>query len=288
VLGVSNVSFGLPQRQVLNSAFLALAREAGLDMAILNPHENWEIRDPAATAVLLGKDPGAKNYVQTHAPVPKKAESVTGKAASPEENLYQAVVEGNREEIERTVDAVLAAGKDPLAVGNDILLRALNEVGDRFNKKEYFLPQVIRSAEAAQAAFAKIKPLLAKDKGFGGKTVVLATVKGDVHDIGKNIVAAVLESHGWNVVDLGKNVDAKDIVEAARKNNAPLIGVSALMTTTMLEMEKVVRERDRAGSTAKIMVGGAPVTKRFADEIKADGYAKDAVEAAKTAKDLTK
>ena len=166
------------------------------------------------------------------------------------------------------------------------MLRALNEVGEKFKKKEYFLPQVILAAEAAQAAFAELKPLLIKDTAFRSGKIVLATVKGDVHDIGKNIVAAVLESHGWEVVDLGKNVEAEDIVKSAEKEKAPVIGLSALMTTTMLEMEKVVQIKNARKSAVKIIVGGAPVTRKFAAEIGADGYAKDAVEAAEIAKKL--
>jgi len=156
-------------------------------------------------------------------------------------------------------------------------------VGSKFNSKEFFLPQVIRAAEAAQTAFTHIKPLLKKEGSFAAGKIVLATVKGDVHDIGKNIVAAVLESHGWEVVDLGKNIEANDIVAAAQKEKAPVIGLSALMTTTMLEMEKVVQARNELKLSTKILVGGAPVTERFAKEIGADAYAKDAVEAAQKA-----
>ena len=176
----------------------------------------------------------------------------------------------------------------PLAAANDIILKGLNSVGEKFAKKEYFLPQVILSAEAAQLAFGIIKPLLKSGGGFSSGKMVLATVKGDVHDIGKNIVAAVLESHGWEIIDLGKNVEAKEIVEKARTENAGLIGLSALMTTTMLEMEEVVKARNASGIKTKVIVGGAPVTEKFAKEIGADGYAKDAVEAAKLAKHIIK
>ncbi|MHB9155007.1 MAG: homocysteine S-methyltransferase family protein [Endomicrobiales bacterium] len=288
VLGISNISFGLPERQALNSSFLKLARQAGLDLAILNPFEDWSIDDKSARELLLGKDPGGKKYIARHAGAPKKTEP-RGRAAKPADaRLFDAVVEGNREEVGRDVEEVLGSGRTPLSVANDILLKALNEVGERFNRKEFFLPQVIRAAEAAQGAFAKIKPLLKKEGAAANAKIVLATVKGDVHDIGKNIVAAVLESHGWEVVDLGKNVGADAIVEAAKKEKAPLIGLSALMTTTMLEMEKVVRAREAAGIPARIIIGGAPVTERFAREIGADGYAKDAVEAARLARALTK
>jgi 5-methyltetrahydrofolate--homocysteine methyltransferase len=288
VLGVSNVSFGLPARQVLNSTFLKLARAAGLDMAICNPHEDWSIDDELARDVLLGKDKDAKAYIAKYGSVPKKAAAARETAhRTAEERLRTAVVDGNREEIDAIVQEVLAGGRGPLEVANDILLVALNEVGEKFNKKEFFLPQVIRAAEAAQIAFARIKPLLKKEAGFTTGKIVLATVKGDVHDIGKNIVAAVLESHGWEVIDLGKNIDSETIVAAAQKEGCTLIGLSALMTTTMLEMEKVVQERNRKGLKIKILIGGAPVTSRFANEIGADGYAKDAVAAAQLARELT-
>lgn len=286
ILGVSNVSFGLPNRQILNSTFLKLAREAGLDLGIVNPHENWSIDDSAAKELLLNNDPKAGKYIAKHGNVVKKAAQANAEVLSPEKQLHLAVIEGNREEITKITEAVLETGKSPLAIANDIILNALNEVGVKFKNKEYFLPQVILSAEAAQTAFARLKALLKKDASFKAGKVILATVKGDVHDIGKNIVAAVLESHGWEVIDLGKNVEAEMIVAAAEKENAQLIGLSALMTTTMLEMEKVIQIRNEKKLKIKVIVGGAPVTEKFAKEIGADGYAKDAVEAAEVAKRL--
>ncbi len=288
VLGVSNVSFGLPVRQVLNSTFLKLCETAGLDMAILNPHEDWKISDELAKNLLEGNDPNGAAYIAKYSGAPKKAPAPAGREVSPQEKLYEAIVEGNREETPALVKQVLSLGMPPLAAANDIILKGLNSVGEKFAKKEYFLPQVILSAEAAQLAFGIIKPLLKSGGGFSSGKMVLATVKGDVHDIGKNIVAAVLESHGWEIIDLGKNVEAKEIVEKARTENAGLIGLSALMTTTMLEMEEVVKARNASGIKTKVIVGGAPVTEKFAKEIGADGYAKDAVEAAKLAKHIIK
>jgi 5-methyltetrahydrofolate--homocysteine methyltransferase len=287
VLGVSNISFGLPNRQILNSTFLKMAVAAGLDMAILNPHLDWSIDDPFARALLEGKDLRAEKYIASHGVVTKKAEAAVTQGLPPEQRLYAAVVDGNREEIAGIVRETLAAGKAPLDIANNILLQALNDVGVKFNTREYFLPQVIRSAEAAQAAFAEIKPLLKKDTSFAAGKIVMATVKGDVHDIGKNIVCAVLESHGWDVIDLGKNIDAETIVEAARREQVRVVGLSALMTTTMLEMEKVIHLRNAAKLPFKVMIGGAPVTQKFAQEIGADGYARDAVEAAQVVKRLT-
>jgi 5-methyltetrahydrofolate--homocysteine methyltransferase len=288
VLGVSNVSFGMPDRQALNSTFLKLAREAGLDLGILNPHENWSLDDKEARALLLNKDPNGANYIKKHGNVPKKAAPAKNEDIPADKKLYYDVLEGNKESVRSSVRKTLELGKAPLEIANKILLGALSEVGGRFKNKEYFLPQVILAAEAAQAAFAELKPLLKKDSSFKAGRVVLATVKGDVHDIGKNIVAAVLESHGWEVTDLGKNVEAEDIVKAAEKEKAQLIGLSALMTTTMLEMEKVIQIRNAGKLPFKIIIGGAPVTEKFAREIGADGYAKDAVEAAEIAKKLVK
>ncbi|MFH1369002.1 MAG: homocysteine S-methyltransferase family protein [Elusimicrobiota bacterium] len=283
ILGVSNVSFGLPNRQVLNSTFLKLAREAGLDLAILNPHEDWSADDKEARNLLVGGDPKGEKYIAKHGNAVKK-QPAAQKDMPAGEKLYNAVLEGAREDVPSLIKQVLASGKKPLEIANDILLGALNEVGSKFKTKEYFLPQVILAAEAAQAAFAEIKPLLKRDAAFKSGKIVLATVKGDVHDIGKNIVAAVLESHGWEVIDLGKNVDAEKIVETAVSKNSGLIGLSALMTTTMLEMENVVRIRNEKKLPVKILVGGAPVTDKFSKEIGADGYARDAVEAAEIAK----
>ncbi len=287
ILGVSNISFGMPARQLLNATFLNMALKAGLDFAILNPHEDWSIFDEKAADVLLDKDPNGGSYIAAYGGAPKKtAASAAAQTLTPEQSLRQAVVEGNREEIAGFVRALIAAGKEPLVIANDILLAALNEVGKKFNDKEYFLPQVILAAEAAQTAFGVIKPLLASVGGFSAGKVILATVKGDVHDIGKNIVAAVLESHGFEVLDLGKNIAAEDIVKIAIKNNVPVVGLSALMTTTMLEMEEVVKQRTAQGGTFKIVLGGAPVTEKFTKEIGADSYARDAVEAAPLVKRL--
>jgi 5-methyltetrahydrofolate--homocysteine methyltransferase len=285
-LGVSNISFGMPNRQAINSTFLKLAKAAGLRTGILNPHENWKLDDKFAKDLLLAKDPGGEKYIQKYGSFKKAVKPADNIIIPADKKLYTAVLEGNREEIDKTLKEVLDLGFSPLDIANSIILKALNDVGERFNRKEYFLPQVIRCAEAAQHAFATVKPLLKKDKGFTSNKIILATVKGDVHDIGKNIVAAVFESHGWEVIDMGKNIEAKDIVERAKKDNSCLIGLSALMTTTMLEMENVIKLSKNAGITSKIIIGGAPVTAKFAKDIGADAYAKDAVQAVEAAKNL--
>lgn len=279
VLGVSNVSFGLPNRQALNSTFLKMAREAGLDMGILNPAEDWSIDDGASRELLMGNDPQAQRYIATHGAVVRKA-PVSIEKLSIDKQVSAAIIEGSREEIAGLVSTLVAAGWEPLSISNKLVLPALNEVGKKFSTKEFFLPQVMRSAETAQAAFGVLRPLLKKQSDWVAGKIVLATVKGDVHDIGKNIVGAVLESHGWDVIDLGKNIDASQIIVRARQENADIVGLSALMTTTMPEMEAVVLARTEAGLDVKILIGGAPVTDVYAREIGADGYAPDAVTAA--------
>ncbi|MCB4792227.1 MAG: homocysteine S-methyltransferase family protein [Elusimicrobia bacterium] len=286
VLGVSNISFGMPNRQVINSTFLKLAKASGLNMGILNPNENWRINDSSAKNLLLAKDSGTERYIKKHGSFKKAIEAVQTLDMPSDKKLYTAILEGNREEITGILQEVIDKGFSPLHIANLIILKALNDVGEKFNNKEYFLPQVIRCAEAAQLAFSKVKPMLIKDTSFVTNKIVLATVKGDVHDIGKNIVSVVFESHGWEVVDLGKNVEAKAIVETAKKLNSHLIGLSALMTTTMLEMENVIKLKNTLQLNSKVIIGGAPVTKKFAQDIGADAYAKDAVEAVEVAKNL--
>ena len=261
LLGVSNISFGLPARQILNSTFFKMAQEAGLDIAICNPGLDWTIDDEYARNLLNNKDANAKEYVKKYSAFQKQQVKIVD-----------------------FTDELLKQNVTPLTISNDLILKALNIVGEKFNSKEYFLPQVIMSAETAQKAFAYLKPKLKKEKNSVAGKVVMATVKGDVHDIGKNIVCAVLESFGFEVYDLGKNVDEQTIIDKAMEYNADIIGLSALMTTTMTEMEKVIKLKQKMNLKTKIIVGGAPVTKSFADSINADGYAQDAINCAKIAK----
>ncbi len=287
ILGISNISFGLPSRQTINSTFLKMAVEAGLDMAICNPNADWTIDDEYARNLLTGKDENAKKYIEKYSGVAKKP-IAENKILSPKEKFFNSIINGDKDYIKPLIEEILKEGVEPLTISNELILKALNIVGEKFNSKEYFLPQVIMSAEASQLAFSYIKPLLKKEKQSVAGKVVMATVQGDVHDIGKNIVCAVLESFGFEVVDLGKNVDKETIVAKAKEIGADIIGLSALMTTTMVEMENVINLKKALNINAKIMVGGAPVTKTFADSIGADGYAKDAIDAAKLAKELIK
>jgi 5-methyltetrahydrofolate--homocysteine methyltransferase len=197
------------------------------------------------------------------------------------------VLYGNRDLILDLLEEALQAGWQAITLNEKILIPALQEVGRRYESKEFFLPQVILAAETMQDAFGRLQELFpAEDKNRRGK-IILATVKGDVHDIGKNIVSVVLQNYGWEVVDLGKNVEARLIVEKARELRPDFVGLSALMTTTMLEMKTVIHELKGAGIPVKIIVGGAVLTSSFAAEIGADGYGKDAMEAVRIA-DLLK
>lgn len=285
VLGISNVSFGLPSRQIINSTFLKMAIQAGLDLAICNPSVDWTIDDEYAKNLLSGKDINAKEYIAKYASVAKKTVAEETKLSS-QERLFNSIINGDKDYIKNLVEELLKEGVEPLTISNEYILKALNVVGDKFASKEYFLPQVIMSAEASQLAFSYIKPLLKKDnKKVAGK-IVMATVFGDVHDIGKNIVCAVLESFGFEVFDLGKNVSRDMIIEKAKEEKADIIGLSALMTTTMIEMEKIINLKKDLNMDVKIMVGGAPLTQEFANSIGADGYSTDAIGAAKLATNL--
>ncbi len=286
VLGLSNVSFGMPERDRLNSAFLTMAQAAGLTMAIANPSSDVLADARRAGDVLLGRDRDAAAYI-AHAtqtapsvePVPPAADP-----GSPEERVREAILDGNREEIVARVDAALAAGIPADRLVDDCLIPAIVEVGDRYDKKTYFLPQLIAAAEAMKAALARLEPLLRREgtaRAHRG-TVLMATVAGDIHDIGKNIVVLMLRNHGFDIVDLGKDVTAEAIVAAAQEHRPEVIGLSALMTTTMVRMKDVIARAADAGLAAKFMVGGAVVTAGFAASIGAS-YARDGVEAVRVA-----
>ncbi len=283
LLGLSNVSFGLPRRDLVNRTFLAMAMEAGLDGAILNPLDRNLVETASAGNVLLQRDPQFSTYIRLFGGKPSPARKGTPpsgeeKEASLDEALERAVIEGDREKIQDLVRRAVDSGMAPMDINSRILVPAMEEVGRRFNDKIFFLPQVILAAETMQKAFQVLKPLLPKKEGASKGKVILATVKGDVHDIGKNILAAVLENHGFEVIDLGKNVDRDTILSRAFKEEAHLVALSALMTTTMVEMKRVIAEARKRGLPARFLVGGAVVTRAFAEEIGADGYGRDAME----------
>jgi len=295
-LGVSNISFGLPNRKLINSSFLSMAVGAGLDGAIINPNDAQMMDAFLAASVLANRDKLAANYI---AKMRERDAAKTGSAAGKapvetrsldvKDRLFNAILYGERDGIKDLVVEGMASGLAPFDINMKILVPALEEVGRRFDRKEYFLPQLILAADTMRVAFETLKMQMKEGEGekSAGK-VIIATVEGDVHDIGKNIVIAVLENYGFTIIDLGKNVPCKDIVASAKKHKADIVGLSALMTTTMTEMEKVTAALREEGLPAKTVVGGAVITPGYAKKIGADGYAKDAVDAVKVIRELLK
>lgn len=291
VLGLSNISFGLPARELVNSAFFAMCLGAGLAAAIANPNVARLMETLGAGEVLLGRDPQAGRFISRYAgwkPSQGGGAVVAAAAAADdgESRLRQAVVRGRKEEVLTLIEAALAEGQDAATLLSDELIPGIMSVGERYERKEFFLPQLLAAAEAMRAGFTRLEPLLTETAGAAKARIVMATVEGDIHDIGKNIVCLMLKNHGFEVIDLGKDVPAERIVDAAVEHGASVIGLSALMTTTMVRMEDTVRLARERGLTARIMVGGAVVTEAFAKSIGADAYAADAVDAVRQAKAL--
>lgn len=289
-IGLSNISFGLPARPLLNTVFLAMSRGAGLNSCIANPDapRMREIFD--SINVLEGHDKDALNFIENYARWKSGgdgAKLAMGQAKVL--NLYDAALRGDREALPEKLEAELADGADPFKIVNEILIPAITEAGARYERREYFLPQLIRSAETVQLAFKRLRPLLEAERGPEKRpVVVMATVEGDIHDIGKNIVSLLLSNHGFEVIDAGKDVPAAEIVERAEKSGAVIIGLSALMTTTMTRMEDTIKLLKERNSPIKVMVGGAAVTRAFAESIGADAYCEDAVSSVKAAKAFLK
>ena len=276
ILGVSNVSHGLPGRSALNAAFLSAALTAGLNLAIINSADRRMMEAAAACKVLSGQDQGATDYIAANAKVtPAEA------AAKPASTLSELILSGKKSEVPAAAEALMEK-LSPLEVIQGHIVTALDEVGRRYEAGHIFLPQLMASAEAVKEAFTVINRYLPEGAGEKG-TIVLATVKGDVHDIGKNIVRMLLENYGYRTVDLGRDVAPETVVEAIIRENAPLVGLSSLMTTTAQNIAVTIQAIRAAGLQVKIMVGGAVVTQRFADQIGADFYAKDAAESARYA-----
>lgn len=287
-LGLSNISFGLPARDLINASFLAMACGCGLTSCIANP-QNERIQETLAGINLLrNHDSHAERFIAEYADWKAQGrERAEKKTSSQALNLYDCVLLGKKEACEGLLEKALGEGKDPFLLVQDVLIPAITEVGAKYERKEYFLPQLIRSAETMQFAFAHLKPLLEKSKGTEKRPcIVMATVEGDIHDIGKNIVSLLLSNHGFEVIDAGKDVAAKDIVRLAVEHDARLIGLSALMTTTMVRMEDTIELVRKDHLPIKVVVGGAAVTQSFADTIGADAYCRDAVAAVQCCKAL--
>ncbi len=291
ICGLSNISFGLPERAFINSAFLTLAIGEGLTMAIANPNQTLLTNAALATDLLLNKEGADINYIEgvTKADISEQTDKKKEVQATIEDRnpLFLAVVKGKSGQIVNLTKEEVEKGTAPNTIINEYLIPAINHVGELFEKGTYFLPQLIASAEAMEKAIDYLEPMLAKERGDKKlDTIVMATVKGDIHDIGKNLVVLMLKNYGYDVIDLGKDVECQEILDVAKEKNASIIGLSALMTTTMTEMKNVVDLAKQQGVQAKIIIGGAVVTQNYADEIGADGYSKDAREAVKLVNSL--
>ncbi|WP_167955961.1 homocysteine S-methyltransferase family protein [Anaerosporobacter faecicola] len=341
IVGLSNISFGLPERQFVNSTFLALAIHEGLTMAIANPSQDLLVNTAFATDLLCNKEEADLRYItrvtsrpmtitstaqagankvggsqtaQTDQTKDQIANGSTSSVSSPMMNsvssglingtdtntgnkdkqadaptsiIYTDVIKGNRKGIIDHVKEMVTQGEKPASIVDQMLIPAINEVGRLFDKQIYFLPQLIGSAETMKMAIDYLEPLLQSEKSSQKLgTIVIATVQGDIHDIGKNLVALMLKNYGFEVIDLGKDVPCEKIIETAKEKDADIIALSALMTTTMLEMKKVVQANKKAGLRAKVIIGGAVITQSYADEIHADGYSTDAQDAVRVVKRL--
>ena len=301
ILGVSNISFGLPCRTYLNTTFLTMAMYAGLDLAIMNPSSEEMMAAVYAYNVLTNRDPQSTKYIERYAnrvpastALAKAAQtaavaqsSETAEVSGPYAPLMKAVEKGLKGEAAAQTRALLEE-KEPLELVDDALIPALDIVGNKYEKGTLFLPQLLQAASAAQSAFEEIKTAIAK-KGEGSASkgrIVIATVKGDVHDIGKNIVKVILENYGFEVIDLGRDVPVETVVETVREKDVHLVGLSALMTTTLKSMEETIAALHAAKLDCKIMVGGAVLTPEYAEKIGADWYAKDAKRSADIAKEF--
>lgn len=284
IIGLSNVSFGLPERKIINSAFFAMAASYGLDTAIINPCDEDMMDIYRASMVLINKDKGSKWYLERYgvnkADVKKKI-AIDENTKTLNEILYNDILEGKKTGVENVVENIMINGIEPLKIVDEIIIPALKEVGERYDKGIYFLPQLLSSAEVVQGAFKLIKEKLPKGSSSKGK-IILATVEGDVHDIGKNIVKVLLENYGFEVIDLGKDVKGETILEKIRQFNVKLVGLSALMTTTLFNMEKIIKLL-KSNSDVTIMAGGAVLSEEYAYKIGADYYGKTAQDAVKIA-----
>lgn len=295
VCGLSNISFGLPERINVNTAFLTMAIQSGLTMAICNPNQEQIINAALSADILMNKKNADIKYIEHMNTVKEARESSSGgeprvmekEEITPLDAVKNGVLKGNREHILKLTRNALDTGNDASDILNSALIPAINEVGDYFDKGTYFLPQLIASAETMQKSIEMLEPLLAAGgTDDNAPCIVIATVEGDIHDIGKNLVSLMLKNYGFRIIDLGKNISKEEIVGTAMDNNAEIICLSALMTTTMKVMKDVIDYAKEQGCKSKFMIGGAVITDDYRTEIGADGYAADAAGAVKVAKSL--
>jgi 5-methyltetrahydrofolate--homocysteine methyltransferase len=311
VVGLSNISFGLPERVNINTAFLTMAIQSGLTMAIADPLNRQLMKSTYASDVLADKEGSDIRYIEAmncmaeeatvetivrkervDSESKQKNKSIEGNKTTDQDEIianlvYQDVVKGARKNIVETVKQYLEDGNSASEILDTMLIPGINRVSELFDQQKYFLPQLIASAEAMKRAIEYLEPMLFTNEEKEAKsTIVMATVEGDIHDIGKNLVVMMLKNYGYHVIDLGKDVSKESIVQTAIEEKAQIIGLSALMTTTMQEMKRVIDYCKEKGCTSKVIIGGAVITQSYADEIGADGYSKDASDAVKLVKKL--
>jgi 5-methyltetrahydrofolate--homocysteine methyltransferase len=320
IIGLSNISFGLPERQFINSTFLSFAILAGLTMAIANPSQDLLVNTALAADLLRGQEDAAEHYIERVTLRPTiitagldaksakesnkegkngvnqgemKERNQTGEAGTKQlrtedcKAIFDAIVKGNRKNIIALVEKELANHTLPDVLIEETLIPAINEVGSLYDRQIYFLPQLIAGAEAMKLAIDYLEPKLQKEEHNKSKgTIVIATVSGDIHDIGKNLVTLMLKNYGFRVIDLGKDVSTAKILQTAEEEKVDIIALSALMTTTMVEMKKVVAQVKEKGLATKVIIGGAVITESYAIEIGADGYSSDAQSAVALVKKL--
>lgn len=289
ICGLSNISFGLPARQYVNSAFLTMAIREGLTMAIANPSQDMLMNIALASDLLLNKEGADLKYINRASEQPGTLTQTQTVSGGNEQvpKVYECVIKGNKGSMIKEAKLLLDEGILPQDIIDNYLIPAINQVGDLFDKQIYFLPQLISSAEAMKTAIEFLEPMIKRDTNSTQMpTIIMATVEGDIHDIGKNLVVLMLKNYGYRVIDLGKDVDKETIISTAIAEKADIIGLSALMTTTMMRMKDIVDYRNELGLAVKIIIGGAVITQSFADEIGADGYSKDAADAVKLVQSL--
>lgn len=294
ILGISNVSFGLPGRKIIHNTFLAMAIGYGLDAAILNPYDEDMHRTVVAASLFAGRDPECRRYIAFQENLKRtesgqyQREQVSVKPElTTEEKIFNAIVEGDREGIGALVREALDQGLEHTHIFLNIMTPAIRHLGNLFAQRKKFIPHLVASAETMKRGIDVLLPYMERKGGVEKKgVIIMATVKGDIHDLGKNICCMMLRNFGFEVIDLGKNVQSEEIIKKAREYNADIIGLSALMTTTMMQMKVVRDEVHKVGLPCKIMIGGAVTTQKFAEEIGVDGYARDVGDVAQVAEKL--
>jgi len=288
ILGLSNISFGLPNRPSVNAAFLAMAVSKGLTCVIANPLNDEVMSIKRAADVLLEKDRNAESFISHFRNITVREDKLKGVNIPVETSITRCILEGNKDDVSGFVKEALEQGRPAEVLVSEVMIPAINQVGDLYEKKEYFLPQLIASAETMKCAFKIAEPQLEHKQSEQAKetVVLLATVKGDIHDIGKNIISLMLRNHGFQVIDLGKDVSSEKIIKEVKKHKSPIVGLSSLMTTTMINMKEVIDKAKDEGIDCRFIVGGAVVTELYARSIGAE-YASDGVSAVRAVKRMS-